>query len=574
MYFSAALQRVPSHAISPSFFLQFSLCNTTLVHSLCASSAVLVSSTVASHRSFASQVTSSNKTTSAHGGEGDISGIHSSDSIIPPHVGKPPETIEEEWAKKPFVMPDDEEIFRIRGLEKRRKQQKKLDNMLPVAEKTTFASRMAATVASDSLKEELLAINERIAKEMESIKAATVLPTEHYHREKENMAEFIAKKREIFLVQMSLDNKRAEIRKLEERAYQREEALRKSEQMLVEDTAQFEAFLKQNDEKVQEALKKAEQQTKLKQDKLADIKRLNANMATVKKDLNKFQEQLDECKKYKDFILSLTPKEWLEANSNPIAELGKNKNDANESSAIGSEGEETDTVPMEPMYFQSPNQLLEIFRDLEEKNLLLMQESQDIETSLEELKSKFNDIKIKNEAKITNLKSQLQSILMAIKTEEDRQTSLQKKTNVNTIDKKFDVSFDELAAKVSEVYVRCGLEDDPSIGTLQKLTSIEAKLEESILALQGIPADFIEQTEKSREKQRRLALREEKMEKQRIEQEKRAERSLERAHAPIPRKTGKPIMFRSHLFKKKKRQVTEVKTDEDKELIEFLERDY
>ena len=39
----------------------------------------------------------------------------------------------------------------------------------------------------------------------------------------ENMAEFIAKKREIFLVQMSLDNKRAEIRKLEEGSFQREE---------------------------------------------------------------------------------------------------------------------------------------------------------------------------------------------------------------------------------------------------------------------------------------------------------------------------------------------------------------
>lgn len=39
-------------------------------------------------------------------------------------------------------------------------------------------------------------------------------------QEKENMNDFIAKKREIFLVQMSLDTKRAEITKLEERALQ------------------------------------------------------------------------------------------------------------------------------------------------------------------------------------------------------------------------------------------------------------------------------------------------------------------------------------------------------------------
>lgn len=49
-------------------------------------------------------------------------------------------------------------------------------------------------------------------------------------QEKESMAEFIAKKREMFLVQMSLDTKREEIRKLEEKARMKEEALRKSEQ--------------------------------------------------------------------------------------------------------------------------------------------------------------------------------------------------------------------------------------------------------------------------------------------------------------------------------------------------------
>jgi hypothetical protein len=51
----------------------------------------------------------------------------------------------------------------------------------------------------------------------------SVLSLREHRREKENMAEFISKKREMFLVQMSLDTKRAEIRKLEEQAQQREE---------------------------------------------------------------------------------------------------------------------------------------------------------------------------------------------------------------------------------------------------------------------------------------------------------------------------------------------------------------
>lgn len=48
---------------------------------------------------------------------------------------------------------------------------------------------------------------------------------------------------------------------------QREEALRKSEQMLEEDAERFDAFLKENDEKVQEAIKRAEVEAKAKQDK-------------------------------------------------------------------------------------------------------------------------------------------------------------------------------------------------------------------------------------------------------------------------------------------------------------------
>lgn len=44
--------------------------------------------------------------------------------------------------------------------------------------------------------------------------------------------------------------------------------MKKSEQMLEEDALRFDAFLKENDEKVQEAIKKAEVEAKAKQDKV------------------------------------------------------------------------------------------------------------------------------------------------------------------------------------------------------------------------------------------------------------------------------------------------------------------
>ena len=61
-------------------------------------------------------------------------------------------------------------------------------------------------------------------------------------REKENVADFVQKKREMFLVQMGLDVKKAEILKLDERSKAKEEALQKSTQMLDEDVQRFDLF--------------------------------------------------------------------------------------------------------------------------------------------------------------------------------------------------------------------------------------------------------------------------------------------------------------------------------------------
>ena len=120
------------------------------------------------------------------------------------------------------------------------------------------------------------------------------------------MADFIAKKREMFLVQM-LNTKRAEIRKLEERAQQREEALRKSEQMLEEDALRFDQFLKDNDQKAVQAIKKAEAETKAKAEKVQEIKKLNMQITQIKSEMSKFEEQLEDCRKYEDFLDKLTP---------------------------------------------------------------------------------------------------------------------------------------------------------------------------------------------------------------------------------------------------------------------------
>ncbi|KAG6548583.1 hypothetical protein Mapa_010072 [Marchantia paleacea] len=401
-----------------------------------------------------------------------------------------------EWAKDPFVMPDDDRVFRIRDAQRRREKKERREQAAwSVREKTTFASRVGAAVGSEKLRVILRELEKewenmllRLNKELPK----TVLQTVFYHRDEETVLEFVAKKREIFLVQMSLDTRRAEIRKLQDRIFQREE--------------------------VQEAVRTAEQETKRRQDKIIEIKKLNSAIATINSDLNKFGEQLDDCKKYKDFLIKLTPKEWFE-------EQAKMKQQAQELEAL--------------------------------KARQLLKSAGDSSTTSD--RSKYHE----------------QVIEIAVKNEEERQRMMQSKTSLNTEDKKHDISLEQLTRKVVEVYARAGLDSDASLSTLQMLTNLEAKLEENLLAIDHIPPEYVEQQERIREKERRLKVRQQKLELLRQEHEARRLRSLERARAPIFKRVGKPPMYRVNLVKKKRKPKIDASgIDEEVELAEFLEREY
>merc|ERR1719299_144299 len=131
-------------------------------------------------------------------------------------------------------------------------------------------------------------------------------------RGKENITDFVAKKREMFLVQMSLDVKKAEILKLDEKTKMKEDALKKSQAMLDEDVTRFDTFLQANDAKAHKAMKHAEDMTKKKQEKMQRIKQLRSQISAIQSEISKHKEQKEECIKFKTFLEKLTPIEWKE----------------------------------------------------------------------------------------------------------------------------------------------------------------------------------------------------------------------------------------------------------------------
>lgn len=96
-------------------------------------------------------------------------------------------------------------------------QERRTQAQLHVWEKTTQSSRVARTArVTEEVEEEEGEGDAGTGKARRThsvVDAATKAVAVERRREKENMAEFIAKKREMFLVQMSLDTKRDEIRK-------------------------------------------------------------------------------------------------------------------------------------------------------------------------------------------------------------------------------------------------------------------------------------------------------------------------------------------------------------------------
>merc|ERR1711904_462787 len=113
-------------------------------------------------------------------------------------------------------------------------------------------------------------------------------------REKENITDFVEKKKEMFLVQMSLDVKKAEILKLDEEAKMKDDALKKSQAMLDEDVTRFDTFLQANDAKAHKAMKEAEDKTKKKQEKMQRIKQLKSEISIRLSEISKHKEKIQQ----------------------------------------------------------------------------------------------------------------------------------------------------------------------------------------------------------------------------------------------------------------------------------------
>eukprot|EP00118_Oscarella_pearsei_P003800 m.15792 g.15792 ORF g.15792 m.15792 type:complete len:598 (+) comp26564_c0_seq1:38-1831(+) len=533
----------------------------------------------------------------------------------------------------PFKLPPENDIFTLRDQEKQRqKKERARQRQLKVHEKSTYSQK--ANARSGTIRKQLLedtaddgGDNESVIKEDPSF---IIEATKDRHIEKETLADYIAKKREMFLVEYALGVKRDEMRKLEQIARQEEKTLERAEKFLEEDAVTFDEFLKENDKNSVEAIKAAEAETKLKLEKVNQIKGINAKILSLKSELSKNEEQLLEFKVYKRFLERLAPQEWrrqletkrkliamqkgklpkrhrerrssshFDGSSSSISLLEKDKKFSETPSVVslikgsrgyshelsapestesqvsvicGHESDSSDDSDEEcEIYFSDPQQLLDIFTELEEQNLSLIQNSQETEEALEEMRQTIAQTEERMNKETHSLKVQIESMETAIQQELDKAAELEHKAKMfNFGEFKAEDQEQMLGAlnkKVGEVYRNCIGENEANITTLHMLTSIENRLEELFEQLDMMPPEKVEAAEKAKEKERRLNALEKKKEEERLQSEERARRAMERARAEPKKQTGKKLVFRSEppQAKKKQKETSEAYDKEQEEL--------
>lgn len=325
---------------------------------------------------------------------------------------------------------------------------------------------------------------------------------------KENMVKVIEKKREMFLLQMNIDIKKEEIRKLEEYSHVREEGLKISEDMLEEDLKEFNKFWTRCKEDTHQAMKKAEDETKRKIKHTQKVGKLNDKKQAVFNATQKSEELLNEYMKYKLFLDKLTPKEWLDGQKEKYRRKMARKGRApaqvtqlytEEDLLYDSDSETPD------MYFHDSRQLMEIFGDLVEENLFLIQNIQEQEQALEEAKHALRNYQRESDLKLEALRENQDRMQRGIEDKEQICEMLQARLdNSKQSESDEQPRLKELEEEIRKIYSSSGGED----GSIAMLTNIEQTIDEFLTLFNLVSkakenSDYIASEGRKREKQRR-----------------------------------------------------------------------
>jgi len=325
----------------------------------------------------------------------------------------------------------------------------------------------------------------------------------------ETAENFVAKKKEIFWLQMNLNVKKAEIEKIEKTKEFRASAISAANSLLGEDRLRLNAFVSVNDARAAGAQTKAD-----------ELRNENTRLTNLGKNLKARLVELD-----------------LE-----IAELESKKDYSLKLGAFLKKVKHTE--------FLEPREMTDELSSLEEQNLQLIKNVQLRQEQLEEQESQLAAARgeIGANLEISSAANNAKKASIEAVREECRKFESAKALRQS--DQSNAGTLRGLQAEVLQVNAKGGLDsENRGQDTLQMLTNIE-KLVESLIhkinkcddVLPGLSIKL----EKAKEKERRKRLRAQRISEDKARSDLRSKKSLERSQKPVHKKTGKQEMFRSY----------------------------
>ncbi|XP_074127409.1 coiled-coil domain-containing protein 38 [Sminthopsis crassicaudata] len=521
-----------------------------------------------------------------------------------------------------------EDMFLFKKKELEEKEREKLVNRSrKVHEKTTFSSRMKNRSHLGGIHIPVESVSHDLG-----LDSTVILSfVERSADAKKPIQEFIRDQRERFMLEYTLATKRKTIMKLQRRMEMKEEQLLNAEKRLQEDAFAFEEFLRENDQKSVDALKIAAQETIGKLQMTSELKKANLEIQVVKSEITKSEFLLKEYLKYGCFLLRLSPKSWQiqqalkkaknkditsvpslpklvsktsslkrskldKDNQRKISAYSTTTDDENKkgkkssgfekrkilspkAASISSEdsldfGIDEIDCDLEPeLYFKEPEELLQVFTELEEQNLTLVQYSQDVDETLDDVSKREKVIQDKVNSNIEALLTQKEMLKNNCAREEEKAAELELRSRLFSFGE-FNSEIQEkliesLSKKVNQVYKVCiGDVDIANLNPVQKLVKVESRLVELSDLIDSVPKENIEVIEKAKQRERRQKLREEKLKEKQRSQEEKIRIALERAVSQPKKKMGRRLVFRSQPLSDMKQEILFVDDTKSKLLEE------
>ncbi|XP_021030336.1 coiled-coil domain-containing protein 38 isoform X2 [Mus caroli] len=492
-----------------------------------------------------------------------------------------------------------------------RKRERMKNHSMKIYQKTTFSSRMKSRSHLGQLA--FFADAGGSSYERLGLDPTLILRLTEGADRKRTVHEFINDQRDRFLLEYTVSTKKKTIKRFERLIATKENQLKKAEKKLQDDALSFEEFLRENDQRSVDALKMAAQETINKLQMTSELKKASMEVQSIKSDIAKTEFLLKEYMKYGFFLLKLSPKQWQIQQSQKRAQSSKSNhilpkilekfsistakrdNDIDSdrmsvseerSSRRGSQGGrhgkhtlgqdsrkssvfnrpesmasedsleyfledeivEFDLLP--EIYFKEPEELLQVFTELEEQNLTLVQYSQDVDENLEDVNKREKFIQDKINNNISFLLEHKHMLRMNCEREEEKAAELELRSRLFSFGEfnsdAQEKLIDSLSKKINQVYRVCiGDAEVGSLNAVQKLVKVESRLVELSDLIESIPREHVEAIERLKQKERRQKLREEKIKEKQRHQEERLKAALERAVAQPKKKLGRRLIYRS-----------------------------